>query len=65
MSHERTKRKIFFAENSIPKIGECHAISFYNGILASIIENSLNLLASAEFCTEIEIRKESCTCKSA
>ena len=29
MSHERFKSKSFAARKGIPKIGECHAISFF------------------------------------
>ena len=60
MCYDRIKSKIFLAIKGITKLGECHAISFFFTVVCrdKIIENTefSNLLAFAEFSTEIERR---------
>ena len=60
MYYKRIKGKVFVAKKVF---GECHAISFYNCMLSPNDNEAVisNILASAEFNTEIESRKGSCT----
>ena len=71
MCYERITCKIFHARKGIPKLREYQAISFsYSCILLlndreHFLAVFSYLLASTEFSTETESRKESCTCKLA
>ena len=59
MCYKRIKGSILLARNSVSKIGDCQAISFYSYMLAPNDREQFkavfsNLLVSAEFNTEIE-----------
>ena len=71
MCYERITCKIFHARKGIPKLREYQAISCFTVVYCyQMIEEHFlamfsYLLASTEFSTETESRKESCTCKLA
>ena len=58
------KGKSFLPKKGIPNIGECHAISCFtivcwHQMIENILSGVSNLLASPEFSTEVESRKDS------